>query len=448
MSPASSYESKNTTYLLQLLDCQVSNAWDHLLAPTSCRDSDTRIKDPEMIIIFSNLNNGYLKNVHFRMQNKYITVHDAYQFHTHRGFAISNAGICGIVKSLYGPTSLDQSNPKKNWRINVELIDSKSIHEEIFLRFWCTSNDILNFPLMCQGDFICVGGCEFETVTSFGTLIYKISHFAVKKNNLFLIRNWRIPELISSKENLSNSNESWSDFIDVVCHEFLVRASLTKAEKANLKNSEFITYSASEPEKLKIVKLTMEQENSLQDVVNQLADTCEWPLQFLDYQYKGVVAAMSIIKNSYGKWLHVTLKLYTDNAETNSVTRRSHRDARVHRNNLLMNHIQENESNVYTKITDIEHSSETSDFSSDSSLTFLNDHPEKSEKSGYFINFLVSPEVSFFLLNMEIRPSLHMVVISEHLFCDKNLNSFHINTHTRKNFVWVGLRSDKLFAFP
>ena len=59
---------------------------------------------------------------------------------------------------------------------------------------------------------------------------------------------------------------------------------------------------------------------------------------------------MSIIKNSYGKWLHVTLKLYSDEAD--SITRRSHCDARLHRNNLLMEHIQENESNAYTKITD------------------------------------------------------------------------------------------------
>ena len=144
---------------------------------------------------------------------------------------------------------------------------------------------------------------------------------------------------------------------------------------------------------------------------------------------------MTIIKNTYGKWLHVTLKLYSDlnhNIEANSITRRS--DARLHRNELLMEHIQENESNAYTKITDIEHSSETNDFSMDS--------------SGYFINFLVSPEVTLFLLNMEIRPSMHMTVLSENLFDDEILNSFHIDTHTRKNYVWVGLRSDKLFGFP
>jgi len=154
-------------------------------------------------------------------------------------------------------------------------------------------------------------------------------------------------------------------------------------------------------------------------------------------KFKGVVAAMTIIKNTYGKWLHVTLKLYSDlnhNIEANSITRRSHCDARLHRNDLLMEHIQGNESNAYTKITDIEHSSETSDFSMDS--------------SGYFINFLVSPEVTLFLRNMEIRPSMHMAVLSENLFDDQILNSFHINTHTRKNYVWVGLRSDKLFGFP
>ena len=159
--------------------------------------------------------------------------------------------------------------------------------------------------------------------------------------------------------------------------------------------------------------------------------------------FKGVVAAMSIIKNTYGKWLHVTLKLYDDlegiccNAETNSFTRRSHCDARIQRNNLLMKHIQENESNPYTKITDIEHSSETYDLSMENDFS-----------SGFFVNFLVSPEVTLFLLNMEIRPSMHMTVLSENVFDDEILNSFHVNTHTRKNYVWVGLRSDKLFGFP
>lgn len=139
---------------------------------------------------------------------------------------------------------------------------------------------------------------------------------------------------------------------------------------------------------------------------------------------------MSIIKNSYGKWLHVTLKLYSEEAD--SITPRSHCDARLHRNNLLMEHIQENESNAYTKITDIEHSSATNDLDS----------------SGNFINILVSPEATLFLMNMEIRPSMHMVVLSENIFDDQILNSFHINTHTRTNYAWVGMRSDKLFGFP
>ena len=30
----------------------------------------------------------------------------------------------------------------------------------------------------------------------------------------------------------------------------------------------------------------MDQEKSLQNVVNNLADTREWPLQYLEYQYK------------------------------------------------------------------------------------------------------------------------------------------------------------------
>ena len=123
-----------------------------LLAPTSCRDSDMRIKEPDYY--FFRISRYSLKNKinfkNFRMQGKYITVHEAYNFKTHRGFAIKNAGLCGIVKSLYGPTSLDPNDPNKNWRINVELIDPRSIHEEIFLRFWISSNDILKFPLICQ----------------------------------------------------------------------------------------------------------------------------------------------------------------------------------------------------------------------------------------------------------------------------------------------------------
>ena len=89
-------------------------------------------------------------NIHFRMSGKYITVHEVYNFRLHRGFPIKNAGICGIVKSLYGPTSLDPNDQNKNWRINVELIDSNSVHYQIYLRFWFSSNDIIKFPLLCQ----------------------------------------------------------------------------------------------------------------------------------------------------------------------------------------------------------------------------------------------------------------------------------------------------------
>ena len=39
-------------------------------------------------------------------------------------------------------------------------------------------------------------------------------------------------------------------------------------------------------EKTKIVKLTADQEMSLSKVIYQLADTDDYPLQFLDYQYK------------------------------------------------------------------------------------------------------------------------------------------------------------------
>ena len=98
-----------------------------------------------------------------------------------------------------------------------------------------------------KGDFIFVGGCEYENVTAFGTLIYKITHFAIKKNNLFLIRHWRIPEIICMKENLSTSNKSWSDFIDIVSHKFLVRAPMNKTEKMRLTNSEFTVNSVSQP---------------------------------------------------------------------------------------------------------------------------------------------------------------------------------------------------------
>ena len=137
-----------------------------------------------------------------------------------------------------------------------------------------------------KGDFIFVGGCEYESQTSFGTFVYKIPQFAIKKNNFFVIRHSRIPEVISSKENLTNSNQCWSDYIDASCHKLLVRASMNKAMKTTLTNSDYKVSSNSEPEKLKIIKLTLDQEKSLQNVVAKLADTSEWPLHFLDYQYK------------------------------------------------------------------------------------------------------------------------------------------------------------------
>ena len=144
---------------------------------------------------------------------------------------------------------------------------------------------------------------------------------------------------------------------------------------------------------------------------------------------------MSIIKNSYGKWLQIMLMLDTDNAETHSVSESSHLDALWHRNRLLLEHIQDNEDNPYTKITEIEHSAQTSQLDNDSTARY--------------INFLVSPESTLFLMKMEIRPTMHMAVLTEDAFNDKILNSFHINTHSHKNYLWVGPdNSDELFGFP
>ena len=47
-----------------------------------------------------------------------------------------------------------------------------------------------------------------------------------------------------------------------------------------------VVSSASQPEKLKIIKLTIDQEKSIQNVVGKLADTSEWPFYFLEYQYQ------------------------------------------------------------------------------------------------------------------------------------------------------------------
>ena len=144
---------------------------------------------------------------------------------------------------------------------------------------------------------------------------------------------------------------------------------------------------------------------------------------------------MSIIKNSYGKWLQIMLMLDTDNAETHSVPESSHLDALWHRNRLLLEHIRDNQHNPYTKITDIEHSAQTSQLENDSTARY--------------INFLVSPESTLFLMKMEIRPTMHMTVLTEDAFDDKILNSFHINTHSHKNYLWVGPdNSDELFGFP
>ena len=58
------------------------------------------------------------------------------------------------------------------------------------------------------------------------------------------------------------------------------------AMKPKLKKSEYTVSRDSQQEKLKIVKLTLDQDKSLQNVFTKLADTDEWPLHFSDYQYK------------------------------------------------------------------------------------------------------------------------------------------------------------------
>ena len=87
-----------------------------------------------------------------------------------------------------------------------------------------------------KGDYLIVGGCTYDSQTPSGTLIYKIPSYAVKKNNLFLVRHWQIPNIISTKENHS---KSWTDFIDVSSHRFLVRAYLNKHEKLKLIKANF-----------------------------------------------------------------------------------------------------------------------------------------------------------------------------------------------------------------
>ena len=57
-----------------------------------------------------------------------------------------------------------------------------------------------------------------------------------------------------------------------------MRMTLTKSENTVSRDRQ--------QEKLKIVKLTLDQEKSLQNVFTKLADTNEWPLHFPGYQYK------------------------------------------------------------------------------------------------------------------------------------------------------------------
>ena len=58
------------------------------------------------------------------------------------------------------------------------------------------------------------------------------------------------------------------------------------AMKMTLPKSGYTVSRDSQPEKLKIVKLTLGQNKSLQNVFTKLADTIEWPLHFSGYQYK------------------------------------------------------------------------------------------------------------------------------------------------------------------
>ena len=129
--------------------------------------------------------------------------------------------------------------------------------------------------------------------------------------------------------------------------------------------------------------------------------------------------------------------LMLDNTQTHSVSARRHVNARNHQNRLLLEHIQYNEQNPYTKITAIEHSADTSHF-----------EDSNNNDSAQYINFLISPEVTFFLMKKEIRLYMHMTILSEDACDDRILNSFDINTHSRKNYLWVGPKSDKLVGLP
>ena len=142
------------------------------------------------------------------------------------------------------------------------------------------------------------------------------------------------------------------------------------------------------------------------------------------------------MKNSYGKWLHIMLMLDSDNAETHSVPGISHLEARRHRNRLLLKYVQEKKRFPYSKITNMEHVVQRTQVDSNN-----ND-------SAPYINFLVSPEAPSFLMKMEIRPLMHMTVLSGHAFDDKIINSFHIAAYNHANYSWVESSNDKLFGLP
>ena len=147
---------------------------------------------------------------------------------------------------------------------------------------------------------------------------------------------------------------------------------------------------------------------------------------------------MSIMKNRQGKWLQIMLLMDSENAETHSVSRSNHLDARKHRNRLLLEYIQEKNLFPYTKITDMVHMGHSSQITLDSNNNI----------SGHYMNFVVSPEASLFLMKMEIRPSMLMTILSGHAFDDKILNSFHIDAYNHANYSWVESSNDKPFGLP
>ena len=94
---------------------------------------------------------------------------------------------------------------------------------------------------------------------------------------------------------------------------------------------------------------------------------------------------MSIMKNSYGKWPHIMLLLDSENAETHSVSRSNHLDARRHRNRLLLEYVQEKNRFPYTKITDMVHIWHSSQIILDSN----------NNNSGHYIKFVSSNDELF-----------------------------------------------------